>query len=345
MKKQIHNLIGGVVAVSTLALLCANAVFADVSSERLETYKANKLLPANLTIDSTSTLSNLSFSNLQWKVANANQALLDRFAGFTGLTYDEWAALEDSEDKWLFYLLCYNRYFPNSASYADCKSNRESMMDALNYLGSNTTTIPDGVVINDTSVYAIPGTLWMSNPEHFGQGAVDVSGFYDIDAGLFTRVPDGAQLSIIHGGIVGVTAENADMVISKLSNAVDTTITIADGATISVAQYAALQNAIVVYSSNPPELGGNYSVTKVSESDNLSGIRNWTKLTGIPDSQYAKMDSIEKCSGKSFTSEQWQKILPNIKAKKGSYDDYGNEPSDIMIHGTYATWGEAGLAD
>lgn len=95
----------------------------------------------------------------------------------------------------------------------------------------------------------------------------------------------------------------------------------------------------------PPELGGNYSVTKVSEPDNISGIRNWTKLTGIPDSQYAKMDSIEKCSGKSFTSEQWQKILPNIKAKKGSYDDYGNEPSDIMIHGTYATWGEAGLAD
>lgn len=82
MKKQIHNLIGGgVVAVSTLALLCANAVFADVSSERLETYKANKLLLANLTIDSTSTLSNLSFSNLQWKVANANQALLDSLRG------------------------------------------------------------------------------------------------------------------------------------------------------------------------------------------------------------------------------------------------------------------------
>lgn len=302
-------------------------------------------MPANLTIDGTRTLSNLSFSNLQWKVASANQALLDRFAGFTGLTYDEWAALEDSEDKWLFYLLCYNGYFPNAASYADCKSNSESMWDALNYLDSNTTTIPDGVVIDDTSGYAIPATLWMSNPEHFGQGVVvDVSG-YVIDAGLIIRAPDGAQLALVHGRIVGVTAENADMVISKLSYAVDTTITIADGATISVAQYAALQNAMVVYSSNPPELGGNYSVAKVSESDNLLGIRNWTKLTGIPESQYAKMDSIEKCSGKSFTWEQWQKILPNIKAKKGSYDDYGREPSDIMIDGIYATWGEAGLAD
>lgn len=176
---------------------------------RMWVYKANGQFPRYI-------IKNLSFSNLQWKVANANQALLDRFAGFAGLTYDEWAALEDSEDKWLFYLLCYNGYFPNAASYADCKSNSESMMDALNYLGSNPTAIPDGVVINDTSVYAIPGTLWMSNPEHFGQGAVNVIGFYDIDAGLFSRVPDGAKLALIHGGIVGVTAENADMVINKL---------------------------------------------------------------------------------------------------------------------------------
>lgn len=70
-------------------------------------------------------------------------------------------------------------------------------------------------------------------------------------------MPDRAQLALIYGGIVGVTAENADMVINKIANAVDTTITIADGATISVAQYAALQNAMAVYSSNPPELGGN----------------------------------------------------------------------------------------
>lgn len=245
----------------------------------------------------------------------------------------------------MFYLLCYNGNFPNAASYADYRSNSESMMNTLNYFSINPTAIPDGVVINDTSVYAIPGTLWMSNPEYFGQGDVDVRGFYDIDAGLFIRMPDGAKLSIIHGGIVGVTAENADMVISKLSKAVDTSITIADGATISVAQYAALQNAMVVYSPNPPEFRGNYSVVNVSESDNLLEIRNWPKLTGIPDSQYAKMDSIEKCSGKSFASEQWQKILPNIQTMKGSYDDYGNEPSGIMIDGINATWGEAGLTN
>lgn len=90
------------------------------------------------------------------------------------------------------------------------------MMDTLNYFSIYPTVIRDGVVINDTSVYVIPGTLWMSNPEYFGQGDVDVRGFYDIDAGLFTRAPDGAQLALIHGGIVGVTAENADMVINKL---------------------------------------------------------------------------------------------------------------------------------
>ena len=74
----------------------SNTAFADDSSERLEPYKAHKLLPANLTIDSTSALSNLIFSNLQW--TNVKQALLDRFAGFTDLIYDEWAVQEDSED-------------------------------------------------------------------------------------------------------------------------------------------------------------------------------------------------------------------------------------------------------
>lgn len=147
------------------------------------------------------------------EVVNVNQALLDRFAGFTGLTYDEWAALEDSEDKWLFYLLCYNRYFLNAVSYADYKSNRENMMDALNYLGINTTTIPDGVVIDGTSCYAIPGTLWMSNPE-------------------------------LHGGIVGVTAENADMVINKLANAIIDQLLLNDDKNISkyhTATYSALK--------------------------------------------------------------------------------------------------------
>ena len=119
----------------------------------------------------------------------------------------------------------------------------DSVGAALGYLARHTTTIPDGVVINDTSGYAIPGTLWMSNPEHFGQWVIVAATGFDIDAGLLTRVPE--KISLDGGRIVGVTAENADMVISKLSYASD--ITIADGATISVAQYAALQNAMVVY--------------------------------------------------------------------------------------------------
>ena len=302
-------------------------------------------MPANLTMDSASALQNLSFSNLQWKVANVNQALLDRFAGFTGLTYDEWAALEDSEDKWLFYLLCYNGYFPNAASYADCKSNSESMFNALNCLAVRRTDIPDGVVIKDTAAYPIPSSLWVNNPENFGSGLVDLNSA-DIDATLFTRMPNGAKLDFTRGTIRGINSENVNEVLNHLGAAVDNGLIIESGTQLSVSQYAELQK-VMNFTANPypPQPDGNYTVTPVSESDNISGIRNWTKLTGIPDSQYAKMDSIEKCSGKSFTSEQWQKILPSIKAKKGSYDDYGNEPSDIMIDGTYATWGEAGLTE
>lgn len=50
MNYKTHKSIGGGVITLALATLFVNAAFADTSSDRLSTYKANKLIPDNISI-------------------------------------------------------------------------------------------------------------------------------------------------------------------------------------------------------------------------------------------------------------------------------------------------------
>lgn len=108
MKRQPRKYIGGAVKAVLFCLLSTSSLFANSASDRLECYKANKLLPESIQI---STLSDIDFSrnSFTWgdkdNIATENAAYLsDKYGDWTFTDFNKYGFLEpDPEDENCFY--------------------------------------------------------------------------------------------------------------------------------------------------------------------------------------------------------------------------------------------------
>ena len=106
MLHSLHNLKKGGAFSALLSLLCINAAFADSSTDRLATYKANKLVPANFCInvgEQPDAEATFVPEQTTWATVE-NASLLKLAATFTGWSLEDfqnydWLSLSGIDDR------------------------------------------------------------------------------------------------------------------------------------------------------------------------------------------------------------------------------------------------------
>lgn len=347
MKPTIHKYIG-VGVVIALASLFVNTTAANDSSARLDAYKGNKLIPENFQIDTNNPASAesvaFSKSSMTWSVGLGN-SLQSKFAGFMDLTFDEWNALEDSNDKYLFgvYVAMGNI---TDAKMTPEEARQDAVMDpALSYWEANNTKLPSDL---DISWVCCPPSLefWRLNMDNFScwmqVGSISASDFAN----------SRAQLSC--DAVSGINSENINSVLS-CENCTSGFFSIEDQTTFTFSQFEALCQKVerdwskynpltdnsysTAYSYEP--FSGNFSIS-TSDSDNLSGVTNWIILENrVPDSVYNQFQTVADCKGKNFSWAQLSKIRPKLS---GAVDpSLWDQPCGFRVDGSELTNYEAGL--
>lgn len=268
---------------------------------------------------------------MTWNVGLGN-SLQSKFAGFMDLTFDEWKALEDSDDKYLFGVyVAMGNITDAKMTPEEARQDQEGVMDgALDYWARNNTKLPSDLDI--TWVCCPPSEeLWRLNMDNFSCW-VPVS---SISASEFTD--SRAQLSCDE--VAGINNENINRVLSR-ENCTSGVFGIEDQTTLTFSQFEALCKKVKRYGSmyNPLTsnssydecFSGNFSIS-ASDSD-LKGVTNWAVLDNrVPDSVYNQFQTVADCKGKNFSNAQWDKIRPRLS---GSVDpSLWNQPCGFKIEG------------
>ena len=144
---------------------------------------------------------------MTWGVG-LGDSLQSRFAGFMDLTLAEWAALEDSEDKYLFgAYVAMGNITDAKMTPEEARQDAEMVMDnALSYWEKNNTKLPSDLDIS--WVCCSPSEeFWRLNMDNFScwmiVGSISASDFTD----------SRAQLSCSE--VTGINSENINSVLSR----------------------------------------------------------------------------------------------------------------------------------
>lgn len=296
----------------------------------------------------------ISFSqtSMTWSVG-LGDSLQSRFAGFMDLTLAEWAALEDSEDKYLFgAYVAMGKITDAKMTPEEAYQDAEVVMDnALSYWQKNNTKLPSDL---DISWVCCPPSeeFWRLNKENFScamtVGSVSASGFTDSKAKLSCSE------------VTGINSGNLAGVLNR-ENAASSSFTMEDGTTLTFSQFEALCekvrnssgkdfNPLTDYNNTLNEnyagnniFNGNFSIS-TSDSDNLKGVTNWAILDKrVADSVYNQFQTVADCKGKNFSTEQWEKIKSRLSGTVDS--SVWDQSSGVIVNGSELTNYEAGLCE
>ena len=285
---------------------------------------------------------------MTWSVGLGN-SLQAKFAGFMDLTLAEWAALEDSEDKYLFgAYVAMGNITDAKMTPEEARQDAEMVMDnALSYWEANNTKLPSDLDIS--WVCCSPSEeFWRLNMDNFScwmqVGSISVSDFTD----------SRAQLSC--SSVSGINSENIDRVLSR-EKCTSGFFSIEDQTTFTFSQFEALCQKVERFGSKYNPLtdnsystaysdecfSGNFSIS-TSDSDNLSGVKNWVILENrVPDSVYNQFQTVADCKGKNFSWAQLSKIGPKLS---GAVDpSLWDQPCGFSVDGSELTNYEAGLCE
>lgn len=289
-----------------------------------------------------------SQTSMTWGVG-LGDSLQSRFAGFMDLTLAEWAALEDSEDKYLFgAYVAMGNITDAKMTPEEARQDAEMVMDnALSYWEKNNTKLPSDLDIS--WVCCSPSEeFWRLNMDNFSCGMLVGS----IPASDFTD--SRAQLSCSE--VTGINSENINSVLSR-ENCTSGFFSIEDQTTFTFSQFEALCQKVERFGSKYNPLtdnsysiaysdecfSGNFSIS-ASDSDNLRGVTNWAILDNrVSDSVYNQLQTVADCKGKNFSYAQWDKIKPRLS---GSVDtSLWNQSSGVIVNGSELTNYEAGFCE